>query len=113
MDDDIFDFANFLDMHLVQLNHIYAFVLSHLALIFLAIDNGITFTDAPESTKKLCTLKLKILKVNNKGGQSVFTSIINALSTYSRELEELPDPLSEEATLPIDVYPSAHKRVSC
>ena len=36
--------------------------------IFLQTDIGMTLTDAPKSTRKLCTLWLKISKVRRKGG---------------------------------------------
>ena len=36
--------------------------------IFLQTESGITLTDAPESTKQLCTLWLKISKVRRNGG---------------------------------------------
>lgn len=90
---------------------VYAFILYHFAFIFLAINNGITFTDAQGSTNKLCTLKLNISKVNKKGGQRVFASIIKSLSTYSREPKYLQYPLFEKVALPVVVFPSARRRM--
>ena len=91
---------------------ICASVLFHFALILFATDNDITFTNALESTKKLCTFKFDILKVNKNGGKSVFASIVKALSTDSREPEDVPDPMSEEALLPDTYYPSVRRRMS-
>ena len=80
---------------------ICASFISHLAYIFLVTDNGIMFTNALESAKQLCTLKLKISKFNRNGWHSAFSSIVKELSTCSRELEDVLDPLSEEASLPM------------
>jgi len=92
---------------------ICALALSHSALILLATDNGITFTDAPKSTKKLCTLKLKISKVNRNGGKSVFASIVKPLSTDLREPKEEADPLSEEVSLATMDFLSVLLRMYC
>lgn len=83
-----------------------------LSLIFLAIDNGMTFTNALESTKQLYTLKFKILKVNKNDEQCVFASIVSAISTYARVAGELLGPLFEELALPVEVYLSARRRMS-
>lgn len=91
---------------------IYAFAMYHLALIFLATDSHMTFTDAPESNKKLCTLKLNISNVNKNSGHSVFSSIMSALSIDVRASRDLLDPFSEEVALPVEVCPSAHRRMS-
>ena len=45
-----------------------ALVFSGQMFSFLHMDKGITFVDAPESTRKLWTLKLKISKDRRKGG---------------------------------------------
>lgn len=88
-------------------------VFSHLAFIFLATYNGMTFTDAPESIKQMCTLKLNISNVNKNLGRSVLASIMNALSTNVKVPGDLLDPFSKKVALPKEVWPSAHRRMSC
>jgi len=54
-----------MEKNLVQQND-FCICFPHFVLIFLATDNGIIFTDAPESTKQSFTLELNISKVNRK-----------------------------------------------
>lgn len=79
-------------------------------MIFLTTYNGMTFTNAHESTKQLCTLKLKISNINKNGGKSVFVSIVSELSTDSKVSGDLLDPLYEEEALPEEVFPTTESK---
>ena len=71
-----------------------------------------TLVDVPESTKQLWTLKLNILNDNQNSGQSEFAfSIKSMLSIDESESGDLLGPLLEEATLPMEVFPSVQKNI--
>ena len=92
---------------------IYIVVLLHCTFICLAMESGMTLTDALESTKQLWTLKLNNSNDNKNGGQSEFASSMRrALRTNVSDLGDLLGPLLEEETLSMEVFPSACKRIS-
>jgi len=88
-------------------------VLLDYTLICLEMKSGMTLPDVLESTKPLWTLKLNISNDKNNGGQSEFpSSMRSTLGTDVSDPGDLLGPLLEEATLFMEVCPSARKRIS-
>ena len=56
--------------------------------MFNFLHKGITFVDAPESTRKLWTLKLKISKERRKGGVDPLEVVWTKISLGRRDAHE-------------------------
>lgn len=88
-------------------------LLLHCALIILEMESGMKLTNAPESTKQLSTLKLKIFKYDKNGEKiKLISSLWSTLSTDLSGLGDLLDHLLEKATLYVEVFPIVRNKIS-
>lgn len=92
---------------------IYTDVSLHCALIFLAMESGMTLAIALESTKHFWTLQLKTSNESRiEGKPEFYSSIWSEFSTVESDLGGAQTPLLVEATMSISLYPNARNRMS-